>query len=95
MCAEVKRAGAFGQCAAVDKLGARLRQRPFIKRGEFFVQLARENELQHCVAEEFQPLIVRLRPATFVRNGRMREREAQQAFVAKFVIETGLKFGGF
>ena len=60
MCAEVKRAGAFGQRTAVDKLGARLRQRPFVERGKFFIQLVRENKLQHGIAEKFQPLIMRL-----------------------------------
>ena len=95
MCAEVKRAGAFGQCAAVDELGASLCQRPFVERWEFFVQLVRENELQHGIAEKFQPLIVRLCPTAFMRNGRMRECDAQQIFVAEFVTETGLQGGEF
>ena len=95
MRAEVKREGAFGEGAAVDKFGACLRQRPFVERGKFFIQFLRENQLQHGIAEKFQPLIMRYRRIVFVCDGRMREREAQQAFVAEFVTETGLKFGGF
>jgi len=48
--------------------------------------------LQHGVAEKFQPLIVFARHAAFVRDGRMREREREQFFVAKIICETFLKF---
>ena len=85
----------FGQRAAVDQLGARLGQRAFVERGKFFVQLAREHELQHGVAEKFQPLVVRRWRAGFVRDGRMRERQPQQALVAERITETGLEFGEF
>jgi hypothetical protein len=43
--------------------------------------------LQHGVAEKFQSLIVFARHAAFVRDGRMREREAQQICVAEIVTE--------
>src|SRR5882724_13696637 len=92
MRAEVERAGVFGQRAAIDELGARLRQPAFVERGKFFVELLREDELQHGVAEKFQPLIVFARHAVFVRDGRMRERETEKSFVAKAIIETFLKF---
>jgi hypothetical protein len=47
--------------------------------------------LQHRVAEEFQPLIMRRRRVAFVRDGRMREREAQQVFGPEFAAEAVLK----
>ena len=93
MRAEVKRTGVFGQRAAVDEFGARLRQRAFIERGKLFVKFLRKDELQHGVAEKFQPLVVRGRRAAFVRDGRMREREAQQIFVAELKTEVILKCG--
>ena len=92
MRAEVERAGVFGQRAAIDEFGARLCQFAFIERGKFFVEFLREDELQHGVAEKFQPLIVFARHAAFVRDGRMRERETQKIFVAKIICETFLKF---
>jgi hypothetical protein len=51
--------------------------------------------LQHRVAEKFQPLIVCRCHATFMRDGRMCKREAQQIFVAEFITEAGLKFSEF
>ena len=95
MRAEAERAGVFGQRAAVDEFGARLGQRAFVERGKFFIKLVREDELQHGVAEKFQPLVVRRRRAAFVRDGRMRQRQPQQALVAERVAETGLEFGEF
>ena len=65
MRAEVKRAGVFGQRAAIDEFGARLGQRAFVECGKFFVKLARQDELQHRVAEKFQPLVVRASPRRF------------------------------
>ena len=92
--AQAERAGVLGQRAAVDQFGARLGQRAFVERGKFFVKLVGQDELQHGVAEKFQPLIVRLvGVAAFVRDGRMRQRQPQQALVAKRVAEAGLKFG--
>ena len=92
MRAEVERAGVFGERAAIDEFGARLRQHAFIERGKVFVEFLREDELQHGVAEKFQPLIVFARHAAFVRDGRMCEREAQKIFVAKIICKTFLKF---
>ena len=103
MRAEAEGAGVFGQRAAVDEFCARLGQRTFIERGKFLVKLLRQDELQHGVAEKFQPLIVRGLSRRFVParrgfawlmgDGRMRERQPQQALVAERVAETGLKFG--
>ena len=101
--AEAERAGVFGQRAAVDELRARLGQRAFVEGGKFFIQLPGEDELQHRVAEKLEPLVVRGsslrfvaaggRRAAFMCDGRMRQREAQLAFVAKLITETVLKCG--
>jgi hypothetical protein len=53
----------------------------------------REDELQHRVAEKFQSLVVLARHAAFVRDGRMREREPQQIFIAELIAEAILKCG--
>ena len=92
--AQAESPGMLGQRAAVDQFGAALGQRSFIERGKFFVKLVSQDELQHGVAEKFQPLVVRHGHAAFVRDGRMRERQPQQSLVAERVSETGLKFGG-
>src|ERR1035437_7392375 len=105
MRAEAEGAGLFGQRSAVDEFRARFCQRTLIERGKFLVELLRKDELQHGVTEKFQPLIVRGPSLRFVParrsfallmgDGRMRERQPQQALVAERVAESGLKFREF
>src|SRR6185437_7993350 len=80
-----------GQHAAVDHLSPRLGQRPLAQRGKFFIKLAGKDKLQHCVAEEFQALVVLHGGALLMRDRRMRQCEAQQAFITERVTEAGLK----
>ena len=94
MRAQAQRAAVLGQRCGVDQLGARLGQRPFVGRREIFHRTrCVSTELQHRVAEKFQPLIVRRGRVLLMRDGRMRQRQPQQAFVAELVAETFLKFG--
>ena len=61
--------------------------------GKILIELAGENQTQHGVAQKFQSLIVLTSRAVFVRDRRMRERQAQEIFVPKTVAEADLKFG--
>ncbi len=56
------------QRAAVHQFRPRLGQGAFAKIREFVIQLLRQDELQHSVAEKFQPLIVLHGSALFVRG---------------------------
>jgi hypothetical protein len=93
MFAQRERAAMHGERAAIHQLGAGFGQRAFIEGGKFFVEFAGQRELQHGVAKEFEPLIVLDGRALLMRHGRMRQREAQQAFVAKRVSKAGLEGG--
>ena len=92
MRAEIEGAAFFGERAAVDQFGARLGERAFAKCGKFFVKFAREDELQHGVAEKFEPLIVLDGHALLVGNGGMRQRQPQQTGIAESVAQAGLEF---
>ena len=71
----------LGKRARIHHAGTALGEDSFIHRRILLVKFVREDELQHGVAEKFQALVVLKAGATFVRDGRMREREAQQALV--------------
>ena len=81
----------LGQGAAIDHLGPRFGQWPFAQAGKFFIQLARQDQLQHGVTEKFQTLIVLDRGALFVGDRGMRQGKAQQIFVPEQITETGLE----
>ena len=94
MRAQPQRAGACSASARrLTSLARAFVSGPSSDAGKFFVKLLRQDEPQHRVAEKFQPLVVRGRHAVFMRDGRMRERKAQQIFVAESVAETVLKCG--
>jgi hypothetical protein len=61
----------------VYQLRARLGERTFIECWKLFVKLLRENEAQHGVAQEFQPLVVRRGSSIFVGHGRVGKRQSQ------------------
>ena len=92
MLPEAQFAALLGQRAAIDEFGAGLGQRAFAEGGKFFVQLARQHELQNGVAEEFQPLIRLHRRALLVRDRGMGQREPQQFQVAEDVAQPVLQF---
>ena len=75
----------------IDEFRARLRERALVRPGKSFVELAGEGELEHGVAQKFQPSVVLHRHALFVRDGRMRERQPQEALVAKHVSQSVLE----
>ena len=55
--------------------------------GKLIEQILRKDELQHGVAEEFEPLIVEMMALRLVTEAGMGERFRQQQGVAKFVFE--------
>ncbi len=82
-----------GKHPGVDQFGTRLGQGTLVRIGKFFVKFAREHQSQHRVAEKFQPLVVGQGIFLLVRDGRMRQREAEETFVAELMTETDLEFG--
>ena len=82
-----------GERSRIHQPGAGLGEQAFVGIGKFFVKFARQNQTKNRVAEIFEPLVVRRRRVGLVRDGRMRERETQQVYVAKNVGETILKCG--
>ena len=68
---EVELAGALGQGAAINQLGASFGERTFAEGRELLVKLAGKNELEDGIAEELEPLVSLHREALFVGNGRM------------------------
>ena len=93
MLAEGKHPAMYGQGAAVDKLGAGLGKRAFVEARKLFVKLARQHELQHGIAEKFQPLVVQDGSSQLMRHGRMRERQTKLVFVTEVVTEADLEGG--
>jgi hypothetical protein len=67
MFAQFKLACPVGKCASIDQLCPRFRERTFAKYWKFFIQLARQHELENGIPEEFQPLIGLKGQALFVR----------------------------
>ena len=55
--AQAKLPGVVGQCPAIHQFCPRLGERPFAEGREFCLQLARQDQLQHGITEEFEPLI--------------------------------------
>jgi len=84
-------ASLLGQRAAIDHLRPGLRQRAFAQRRKFFVEFPGEDELQHGVAEKFQPLIVLYGSALLMSDRGMRQGEAQQAFITERITKARLK----
>ena len=95
MRAQIQRAAVRGERSGVHQFRAGFCEQAFVGVGKFFVKFARQRQTQNGVAEKFQPLIMRRWLVLLVRDGRMRERKAQQIFVAESVAETRLKCGKF
>ncbi len=89
---EAQAAALFGEGPPVDQFGAGLGERPFAKGGKTNVKVAREDKLQHGVAEKLKALIVLRGRALFVRDGGMRQRELEQREVGKRVAQSELEF---
>src|SRR5207253_3394188 len=79
--------------AAIHQLGAALGQRAFAEIRKFLVQLARQYQLQHSVAEKLEALVGLERQALLVRDGWMSERQFEQSEVAKIVTQPMLQCG--
>ena len=93
--ADLEPASLLRERGAVHELRPCLGERAFAVPRETLVKLVGEDELQHGVAEELQPLVVVLQvpDAGLVRQRRMREREDQQLSVAERVTQRGLEGG--
>ena len=66
-----------GQGAGIHQLGAGFGQDSLIRVGQGFVEMARENHAQHRIAQKLQPLIMRQGFVLVVREGGMRQRQAE------------------
>jgi hypothetical protein len=75
----------------VHQLRAQLGELALRHRRKTHVKLARHRELQHCVAQKFQPLIVRQLLPLLVAERRVRQCLPQQIAVGKRVAEALLK----
>ncbi len=80
-----------GESGGVHQFGPGFGERAFIGLRKFFKKLARKNQAQHGIAKKFQPLIMGQGDILLVRNGRMRQRQAQQGIVAEPVTKAFLK----
>ena len=85
MRSDAQLSGALGQRAAIHQLGAAFGERSFAKIRKFFIQLARQHELQHGIAEKFQALIGFERDALFVRDRWVCQGQLQQVGIMKFI----------
>ena len=70
-------AGVNGQGAGIHQLGAGFGQDSLIRVGQGFVEMARENHAQHRIAQKLQSLIMRQGFVLVVREGGMRQRQAE------------------
>lgn len=80
------------EATAVDHLRTRFGERPFADGREFIVELLREDQAEHGVAEKFEALIVRGGRGGFVRDGWVRESQPQQFGLRETVAEPPLDF---
>jgi hypothetical protein len=83
--AEPETPAMLGKRPAIHQLRPRFGERPFAKRGEFFVKRARENKLKDSIAEEFEALVGLDRDALLVSNRRVSEGELEQGSVVKAI----------
>jgi hypothetical protein len=70
-----------------------LAQNPFAFRGVEAEQRLREDELQHGVAQELEPLVAFSQPGTLREQRRMGEGAFQQRPVAEDVVEASFELG--
>ena len=75
------------QAVARDETGAHLRELALAELWKMIEQPLGKDELEHRIAEEFQPLIVEMMPLRLVPERRVRERLRQQERVAEFIFE--------
>lgn len=89
---EPEGSGLLGEGVAVDKFGAGLGENAFADALEFGEKFFRKDELEHCVTEKLQPLVVVARFAGVVPHRRMGEREVEVAQVVEPIVEAFLEF---
>ena len=83
--AEFKAPAVLRQRPAIHQLGAGFGQRAFAKDWEFFVENARQNQLQDGVPQKLEALIVLSIVAVLVGDGRVGERQTQELPISKRV----------
>ncbi len=93
--AEAQPPPVFGQGTAVDEFGAGFGEGAFANGREFFVELARQDELQDGIAEELEALVSLNRSALLVGNGGVGEREPQERRFAEGIAQLALEFSVF
>ena len=91
MLAEPQRTALLGEAYLIHKLGADLGERTFVVVWIAVVEFVGKRELEHGVADVFEPLVVVAAGPSFVRDGRMGERQQQECRVAERVAEAGLQ----
>jgi hypothetical protein len=91
MVAQAQLLGQGLEMMPVHEPGAQHRQPAFGQLGKATVKLRRHRELQHRVAQEFQPLIVRQLLPFFMPEGGMRQGLAQQHLIGKSMSQPLLK----
>ncbi len=89
--ADLHRQRLLGQRFLVDHSRPRLGQRALVARGKLAEQLRANHQLQHRIAQKFQPLIVLERLTFFVAHRGMRQRQLQQRGVLEGVPQPFLK----
>ena len=67
----------------VDPVGAKLRELAFVIVRKALIQLLAGHQLQHGVAEKFQPLVVRGRVRALAGNGAVGESFLQQGAIGE------------
>ena len=76
---------------SIHQMRARFGQGPFAESRKLLVKLAAEDESEHGIAQKLQPLVVLRHAGRFMRNGGMRQRQAQQVRIPETVAESFLK----
>ena len=82
--ADVKPLRQAGQRLAAHERGAQRRQLAFGSRGEASVQVFRQHEVQHCVAQVLQPLVILpIQVSVLVEVGAMGQGGAQERWIVE------------
>ena len=76
-----------GKCGTGDEAGAQLGEVPLIEIGEPVEELVGEDQLDHGVAEKFEPLVIEVRLVGLVGEARVGERFGQEERITKLVSD--------
>ena len=92
--AEIDLLSELEQCALADEAGADAGQIALGAVGIGVEQVVRRDDLQHAVAQKFQPLVVLDRGAALVGIAGMGQRNAQQRRIFECIVQDLLQFSG-